>query len=537
MLTVASCRKSNEIHDKRHREIAALLGEIIPLSESNSFSSPLSAKKIKTVKSNTFDAMHVGQDFGEGREEENSEHRVDSSTLNDDGLDTHRLRKLDTTEYTGSKKAKKVERKAAKFQDRFKTCTVDDLKRIQEALHPKKRLLLGERISVERPDEAENANNLLNNEIVEADIAFSSRTFEVSSLRAARHAKKFLAKIPNPATPPSNNPLDDPEMTETLRRLGVGTKPVHSCKLFKSLMARLIGAITNDLSSVENEERETMARMTGYWRYVNKKTYNAMVGNNQLCDWTTGVKLDEIEEEGDECIAEPSNSASETVVETPPAMTDAYDEGFQFGLGQKVLEVADRSAEVDIEMNRELHNLQLVDRVVDADFAKGQTTSTAMVAAGINTRTTFEGVRDVRLGGTRVPNPQPTWIPVLTPMPDVPPVLIARFERSDSSTGSTPRDPEPPQPNPWTQQRVEQTENQTPKTIPIAKPSATTILTEEEQADNKAKMTEIPKSLTDKGFRDPEKNPARIFTIPISVSEKGKETFEVTYAQALRRGL
>lgn len=38
-----------------------------------------------------------------------------------------------------------------------------------------------------------------------------------------------------------------------------------------------------------------MMRMAGYWRYVNRRTYNAMVRNNQLWDWATGEKLEELD--------------------------------------------------------------------------------------------------------------------------------------------------------------------------------------------------------------------------------------------------
>lgn len=38
-----------------------------------------------------------------------------------------------------------------------------------------------------------------------------------------------------------------------------------------------------------------MMRMAGYWRYVNRRTYNAMVRHNQLWDWATGGKLEELD--------------------------------------------------------------------------------------------------------------------------------------------------------------------------------------------------------------------------------------------------
>lgn len=94
---------------------------------------------------------------------------------------------------------------------------------------------------------------------------------------------------------------DDARIPAIIRRLGISdgdVSPDNKNKKFHSVLTQLRHAIALDLVSVENEEREIMMRMAGYWRYVNRRTYNAMVRNNQLWDWATGEKLDELDVSG-----------------------------------------------------------------------------------------------------------------------------------------------------------------------------------------------------------------------------------------------
>ena len=81
-----------------------------------------------------------------------------------------------------------------------------------------------------------------------------------------------------------------------LQRLGIKPTSSTSTKERKSLLSRIIAAISADVICHENEQTETMQRMAGYWRYVNRRTYNAMVRTNMLWDWATGEKLPEVDE-------------------------------------------------------------------------------------------------------------------------------------------------------------------------------------------------------------------------------------------------
>jgi hypothetical protein len=99
----------------------------------------------------------------------------------------------------------------------------------------------------------------------------------------------------------SDTSTNGPRMTAILRGLGFNiAEPLYRSKKCKCLLDRLRQAIHVDLVSVENEDRETMMRKAGYWRYVNRRTYNAMVRNNQIWDWATGAKLEELDDSNPE---------------------------------------------------------------------------------------------------------------------------------------------------------------------------------------------------------------------------------------------
>ncbi|KAG8527442.1 uncharacterized protein KY384_007594 [Bacidia gigantensis] len=77
---------------------------------------------------------------------------------------------------------------------------------------------------------------------------------------------------------------------------GVTPTPSKNTKQRKRLIDKLNIAVAADLTAFENEQAETMARRAGYWRYVNKRSYNEMVRRNEIWDWASGEKLSEIDE-------------------------------------------------------------------------------------------------------------------------------------------------------------------------------------------------------------------------------------------------
>lgn len=93
--------------------------------------------------------------------------------------------------------------------------------------------------------------------------------------------------------------LDLPIIQEILTRLDIAV-PTQIKKDRKELLNKAAEAIYADIELVANEARETMKRCTSYWRFASKKTYNAMIRNNQLVNWETGEKLSEDSSSGEE---------------------------------------------------------------------------------------------------------------------------------------------------------------------------------------------------------------------------------------------
>ena len=89
-------------------------------------------------------------------------------------------------------------------------------------------------------------------------------------------------------------------------------------------MRKLTAAIEGDITAFQNEQAETMARAAGYWRYVNKRTYNIMVRNNTIWDWATGEKLPELDIGDEDCVEDDEH----TLVDDPPTKHQHQGHGF-----------------------------------------------------------------------------------------------------------------------------------------------------------------------------------------------------------------
>lgn len=284
------CRKSVEIHDKRHREIAELLQTVLRLDEvaaNNLDSVSLFGRKRKTRKSNGFELLGVDVET-EGKDEEDE--WADTSTACEDELDIGRLSLTDKTGNTNITKIHKQGRKAAKPHERFHVITDEDVSKISDALHPYKSPLF---------DKA-TGHDLLNNSFVDANVSFDPRTFKYSSLRQEIHERKHARANDISKASNANPDPDTRQITAILERLGLDAgSTIKLTKERKNVFNRLYDAVEKDLICVENEEREIMMRMAGYWRFANKRTYNYMIRKNELWDWATGDKLLEIDEEGE----------------------------------------------------------------------------------------------------------------------------------------------------------------------------------------------------------------------------------------------
>ncbi|KAK4693244.1 hypothetical protein P7C71_g4112, partial [Lecanoromycetidae sp. Uapishka_2] len=308
-----ACHKCIELHDKRHREIATIVQAIQRLDrETNTGASPLHNKTRRDKRKYNRPLVEPG----ESTKEVESDPELDwdeesSSTLVPE--ETQERKQL----WNGdNRKAARDARKAAKNQIRFNVITKEEMDNIQDALHPEIR------DAAERADQVPNGQGLADNATIDQNITFNSHTFKYGSLRQGIHEKK-LARANNPRTPDSKTREEEQAIVEPmLASLGIRTNTFKATKERKNLYAKLHTAIMGDLEAFENEQAETMKRMAGYWRYVNRRTYNQMVRNNELWDWATGQKLPEVEEENDlDCVQEEDESESDTLDGSTPGTT------------------------------------------------------------------------------------------------------------------------------------------------------------------------------------------------------------------------
>ncbi|KAL8809468.1 MAG: hypothetical protein Q9200_003395 [Gallowayella weberi] len=285
-----ACRKSAELHDKRHREIAALVLKIENIDGvEEELLSPLPNGKRKSRRSDVLDSFSAPQTLERIGEEDEW---ADTSTLNnDDDLNRKRPDALSMKDDCPPGKTKRAQRKKAKHSNLLQIVKPALMDRIQAALHPE---AYPPQDRMESPGDAN--SRALSHRIIQDNIAFNTNCFSSASMRQTVHAKK-LDKSNGVGQASSKAAHDEIEMTLILERLGIAANPVTTSKQRNSLLKQLRIVIKDDINKVENENRDTMMRMAGYWRYVNRKTYNYMVRENKIWDWATGQKLEELEEE------------------------------------------------------------------------------------------------------------------------------------------------------------------------------------------------------------------------------------------------
>ncbi|MCJ1469621.1 hypothetical protein MMC07_008256 [Pseudocyphellaria aurata] len=400
-----ACRKSLMLHIKRHREIASLAQDILHLDFAREGNSLFLDRKRKARKNDGLRFSKIENSFisesgySEGWEDTGS---VCDDNDNRDGQISGSTESKECLEF---KKTHKAARKMIRHQGRFQVTTAEELQWIQDALHPARDILSDKNGNLE-------SNGLFNNATIDSNIAFNAHIAvnphisQHSSFHSAK--KKLEEKNCSVSTPRSRTTFDDSEMSAILRRLCISTGAASNhTKDRTSRLARLRDTIEKDLRCVENEDRETMARMAGYWRYVNRRTYNAMVRNNLLWDWATGAKLDEIEEEAESELESTENDAqrspgcseSDTYIGTP--QVESWDDDFDCdskdplnlahmpagGLEQRRGQMLDNSAIISGEMDPKSD-------IVEQSAASVRTAAIATVKKG--NKSPWAGVKDTR---------------------------------------------------------------------------------------------------------------------------------------------
>lgn len=238
---------------------------------------------------------------------------ANSSSMAEDPEDAPMIYTPNAKESKRDKKSKKAEKRTEKSKSRVNIVSTEDVKKIADAIHPTTGGVLGTKCR-----SRQNSGDLVDNRIIMENVGFVSNTFEYYKSDARREygAAKKVAKLKG--TPQTPTTIID-ETIEIIKRLNIKTNVLSASKDRKNLLTKLREAIQNDITIMENEDRDTMIRKAGYFRYVNKRTYNTMVRNNQIWDWVSGCKLEEVHEADEEsdgtALEEDDGTVAEKVVE------------------------------------------------------------------------------------------------------------------------------------------------------------------------------------------------------------------------------
>ncbi|SMQ54372.1 unnamed protein product [Zymoseptoria tritici ST99CH_3D7] len=238
----SACKKTDEQHEKRHRDIAEILARIEKLKADEEaiammlLGSPTATKSPRTPLTAT--ALNIVEG-------------VDEPTP---GLDTPRT----------TKRERKKAKKATKALTRDKVVTSADILRVAEALHPQAQTVkneLGEQTFDELTEDLEIRKNL----------KFNKSTCNTKSAR--RDFKKEEMSI-------------DPETTasETERLLDVFQVNGKAMGKEGELVSELIEAIRKDLTHHHDELQNTARNKASFWRWANKSAYRDLVENGQEWD-------------------------------------------------------------------------------------------------------------------------------------------------------------------------------------------------------------------------------------------------------------
>ena len=191
-----------------------------------------------------------------------------------------------------SKKARKDAKRAARAHVNLNIVTVDDVKKVDQALHPSR--------STDPSLPLRSRESSLGVEVNQQD---STAEPELAAPDDSFDFYKPEGRKPRPLPSPANKTWDralgseSEDKTEAaismeiLTRLGVSTDAVSADKERNTMVALLCKTILNDKTIAANEDAATRTRMEGYWRYVSKKTYEEMKRNNSEWDWQSGMKI------------------------------------------------------------------------------------------------------------------------------------------------------------------------------------------------------------------------------------------------------
>ncbi|KAK2839254.1 hypothetical protein FQN49_006324 [Arthroderma sp. PD_2] len=288
------CRKSNDLHEKRHKEIASLIEQIHDIDRGEGARTMKFTGRVGVLEPTNpilTPGRHVIKD---GR-------AVIRRGVSDARQPLQRTQSV--KDRRAEKKAMKLEKSMAKTVKR-------------QASRPfVPGIVLAS--SVEQVGKAIHGTSQLESTIgpQDADAFFVSciRRFEDLEQQAQELAVKQEtgvagskdSKVRERGDYSSVNKVELPMIREILAELDIRINHKGSDKDRKALLIKVADAIFLDITLVSKEARETMRRSAGYWRFVNKRTYNAMVRNSKIVNWETGEKLPEVGKSPSSLNAEP----------------------------------------------------------------------------------------------------------------------------------------------------------------------------------------------------------------------------------------
>lgn len=282
-----SCRKSNELHEKRHKDIAALVGQIHEFDREG-------GRTIKFVN-----RAGVTHDDGPILTPRMPMMKLAKAAVIRSLGQTLSLKRIHSVkDRRAEKKARKLEKSVAKSIKRQVSrptipgiVLASSVEQVNKAIHGTSKF-----------------ESSLSPEDADTFFVASIKRFQELEQEAREAAIKQDAhgghyhhesreKTASPGKEKdeygSVNKYELPMVKEILAGLNIRTNDRNADKDRRLLLTKLGDAIFADLALVSNEARETMRRSAGYWRFANRRTYNAMVRNSKIVNWETGEKLTE----------------------------------------------------------------------------------------------------------------------------------------------------------------------------------------------------------------------------------------------------
>ena len=275
-----ACYKTVEQHLKRHREILSLVRDI--QEQDHSMPENDTPERKKETSKNKSDELSLDQEA-----EDDKVLSTVSSTFNSlAGSKRLRLQKFQQADAgVDTRLIDRNNNKVGRLEQLFQVITAGDLDHVQSVLHPEDLVA-----SSRRPSDYQ---ALVDSKTVRANVAFNVHCMTWKMMHTSCHQKR-LEKAEREDAVRQDRKV---HIHDLLANFGVKRAPNRSSKNRKLSLNKLVAAVEADLVAHANEQVETMQRMAGFFRYVNKRTYNIMVRISEIWDWSTGEKLPEIDED------------------------------------------------------------------------------------------------------------------------------------------------------------------------------------------------------------------------------------------------